>query len=231
MALNASKVKGSGNSSDRVQQANLTPGAKAARLVQVVDLGIQPQRPYMGEEKPPVQTVYVTYELSHDFMKDEKGNDVEDKPRWMSEDFPFYSLEADRAKSTKRYMALDPAKDHGGDWTELLGNPCQVVIVNNAGKGKNAGRIFDNIADVTPAVSMPGYVQPELSNKGRFFSLEEPDMDIFNALPEWLRDRVTSNLEFAGSKLEAAIGGGTKAAAPAPEPAPAEDEDDSDSPY
>lgn len=227
MGLNANNVK-HGGGGNRVAQPNMKPGAKPARPIQVVDLGLQPQRPYMGQEKPPAHTIYVTYELSHEFMKDEEGNAVEDKPRWISEEFPFHSLKSERARSTKRYHAIDPQGTCGGDFTKLVGMPCNVVIVNNPGKGKNAGKVFDNIADVTPASDMPGYTQPELVNESRVFVLDDPDMDVFAALPEWIQDKIKANLEYNGSKLQAALEGGDVSSQ---EEVPVEMEQQEDSPY
>lgn len=228
MSLNGNNVPTSGGG-NRVQQENLAPGAQPARVAQVIDLGVQPQRPYQGQEKPPIHMIYMTYELSHVFMKDEEGNELADKPRWISEDMPFHSLKADRARSTKRYRAIDPTESKGGDFTLLPSMACQVVIVNNPGKGKNVGKVFDNIADVTAAPNMPGYVQPELVNPPRVFVLDDPDMDVFTALPEWLQDKIKANLEYKGSKLQALLEGSTDA------PEPAEDapvpEDNNDNPY
>ncbi len=226
MGLNGNNVAGGG--AKRAPQENMKPGAKPARPVQLIDLGVQPQRPYMGQEKKPAHMIYLTYELSHEFLKDGDGNLLEDKPRWISEDFPFYSLSNDRARSTKRYNALDPNGECGGDFDKLLARPCNVVIVNNPGKGKNAGKVFDNIADVTPAADMPGYVQPELVNKPKVFLLDEPDMEVFGSLPEWLQDRVKGNLNYQGSKLQGLLEG--EATTPPPqEEVPQEDA--GDSPY
>ena len=227
MGLNANNVK-HGGGGNRVTQPNMKPGAKPARPVQVIDLGLQPQRPYMGQEKPPAHMIYVTYELSHEFMVDEEGNPKEDKPRWISEEFPFHSLKSERARSTKRYHAIDPQGTVGGDFTKLTGMPCNVVVVNNPGKGKNAGKVFDNIGDVTPASEMPGYTQPELVNESRVFVLDEPDMEVFAALPEWIQDKIKTNLEYNGSLLQQKLEGGE---APTPAPEQPAEEPEEDSPY
>lgn len=208
MGLNANKVKASNK--DYVAQEPLKAGNHASRVVQVIDLGLQPQRPYKGQEKPPAHFVHVTYELSHEFMKDAEGNNEEDKPRWISEDFPFLSLQADRAKSTKRYLAIDPEQTVGGDFTKLVGMPCTVAVVQNPGNGKHAGTIFNNVAAVSGPIAMPGYVQPELVNQPKVFVLDDPDMEVFLSLPEWLQDKIKGNLEYAGSPLEKALGGASE---------------------
>jgi hypothetical protein len=86
----------------------------------------------------------LTYELSDCLMVDEEGNELEDKPRWVSETLPFYGLFADKAKSTKRYLAFDPNEDFGGDFSRAVGMPCNVTIVNNESNGK----VYANIGNV-----------------------------------------------------------------------------------
>jgi len=128
MALNANKIPANGNN-NRVEQPALDPGVYPARIVQILDMGLQPQRPYKGEEKAPAYELSVTYELVDAFMVDEEGNEIEDKPRWVSETFPLHNLKADLAKSTKRYKAIDPDEQFGGDWSQLLDQPINVTLV------------------------------------------------------------------------------------------------------
>lgn len=203
MALNASKIVGGGNT-ERVEQDNLAAGVYKARIVQIIDYGIQPQRAYQGQSKPPAQTIGVTYELLDEFMKDEDGNDIEDKPRWISEDFPLHSLKADMAKSTKRYLALDPTQEHGGNWPDLIGMPCMVTVVNNPGK---EGKVYDNVGNVSAMRPRDAAAAPELVNDPKVFDLDAPDMEVFNKMPKWIQDKIKGNLQFKSSPLEKALGG------------------------
>ena len=209
MGLNANEVAAPKGKSP---EQEVLKGSHAARVVQVVDLGLQARNPYQGQEKPPVHMIQLTYELSHEFMKDEDGAVQEDKPRWINEDFPFHNLEVELAKSTKRYNVLDAEGTFGGDFTKLVGAPCSLAIVTNAGTGKHKGKTFSNIANVSGVMNMPGYVQPALVHEPRVFLLDEPDMKVFGALPEWIQDKVKGNLEFRGSKLDVLLNGGEAAA-------------------
>lgn len=226
MGLNAKKVGGNGG--NRTPQANIEPGTYPARLVQIIDLGLQAQRPYQGKDKPPAQEIMLTYELVDTFMLDENGEELTDKPRWISETLPFYGLYADKAKSTQRYNALDPNGEFDGDFSKAIGQPINVTIVNNAVGDK----IYDNIATISAMRPRDADKCPELVNPAKLFDLDAPDLEIFNALPEWLRDKIKGNLNFKGSPLEQLLTGGgdrprsAKAApAKAAEPAPANDED------
>ena len=233
MALNAKKIgNGGGN---RTPQANIEPGTYPARLVQIIDLGLQAQRPYQGKDKPPAQEIMLTYELVDTFMLDENGEELTDKPRWISETLPFYGLYADKAKSTQRYNALDPSGEFDGDFAKAIGQPINVTIVNNAVGDK----VYDNIATISAMRPRDADKCPELVNPSKLLDLDAPDLDVFNALPEWLRDKIKSNLNYKGSPLEQLLGGGgdrpRSAKAPAAKPPkaeepPAEAEDD-DAPY
>ena len=223
MGLNANKIKS--NNTNRVKQEPLDPGTYPARLVQVLDLGVQPQKPFKGEEKKPAHEIMLTYEFLDEFCVDEKGEVDEDKPRWLSETMPFRSLMADMAKSTKRYRALDPNEDHEGDFTQLTTTACNVTVVNN----ESGGTVYNNVGNVSAMRPKDAQKAPELKNPCKVFVLDEPDMEIFLSLPQWLQDKIKGNLEFEGSSLQKALEAPQKADKPAPKGKPkVEEEDDVD---
>lgn len=203
MALNAKNIPSNGGDYERPDP--LEPGTYPCRLVQIVTLGLQPQRPYQGDEKPPAQELYLTYEFLDEFLVDDDGEEIKDKPRWLSETIPFHSLDSDLAKSTKRYFALDPDVEHGGDWAELGGAPCMVTIVAKAGKGKNSDTIYNNINGVSTMRAKEAKNAPELVNPPKIFDIDEPDMEIFGSLPKWLQDKMKENLDYDGSALQDAV--------------------------
>ena len=87
--FNAKEVPMGNNNNDR---PDMEPGTYGARLVQILILGVQPQREFKGEAKPPKLEIMLTYEFNDEFMKDEDGEDILDKPRWLSETMPFNNL-------------------------------------------------------------------------------------------------------------------------------------------
>lgn len=205
MALNAKDIPNGG--SKRAPAPALDPGSYPARVVQIISLGLQKQQPFKGEEKPPRHMLYVTYELQDEFLEDEDGNPIEDKPRWVSEDFPMHSLQADLAKSTKRYTALDPNMEHDGDWSQLAGTPCNIVLAARRSKN-NPDRVYNNVTDVSAMRPKEAAKAPALVNPAKVFDVDEPDMEVFWSLPEWLQDRIKDNLEYGGSALEKAVQAG-----------------------
>jgi hypothetical protein len=203
MSLNARKIKQAASTGGSTQ-APIEVGAYPARIVQVLDLGLQAQRPYQGKEKPPVHEIMLTYELTDEFCVDEDGNEDPEKPRWISENFPLYSLEADLAKSTKRYFALDPDEVHGGDFTALIDTPCMVTVTQRTSND----RVYNNVGSVSGMRPKDAARCPELVNPPKIFLLDEPDTTIFGSLPNWMQDKIKGNLEYSGSALEKALNGG-----------------------
>jgi hypothetical protein len=228
MALNARKVKSAPKAN---AQAAMDAGTYPARLVQVIDFGIQEQRPFKGEAKPPAHEVMWTYEFLDEFCKDEDGEDQEDKPRWLSESFPLYSLEADLAKSTKRYYALDPEEVHEGDHTRLVGSACMVTINQYESKGV----LRNGVSSVAAMRPKEAAKAPELVNPPKVFIIDEPDLEVFKSLPDWMQEKIKEGLEFTGSALDDALNGDKPAPkaqpkkgrkAPEPEPEEGDDEDE-----
>lgn len=233
MGLNAKKVQGN-NNSNRVEQPVLEPGVYPARLVQILDLGLQAQRPYQGKDKAPVQEIMLTYELVDAFMVDEDGNEIEDKPRWVSETLPFYGLFADKAKSTQRYNALDPSSEFDGDFSRALDTPVNVTLINNVSGDKT----YTNVANIATMRPRDAANCPPLVNETKCFDLDAPELEVFNSLPEWIQTKIKSNLKFNGSPLEQLLSGGgdRPRSAPAKAPkarvaAPVEEEETEDNPF
>lgn len=235
MALNSNKAQPPAGGFKRADP--IEAGNYMGRVVQVLDLGLQPQRPYKGEEKPPANEIMLTYELGTEFLKDDDGNDLLDKPRWLSETFPLRHAKSELAKSTKRMVAFDPKGLLEGDFSQLPGMTCTITVGVWVSK-QDAEKMGNNVINVTPA--MKGFPVPELVNPPKVFDLDEPDMEVFGSLPEWLQDKIKSNLNFAGSQLDAVLSDGAdpKAAekkgdaAYAPAPAAGADVGDGDNnPY
>lgn len=218
MALNRKNVPqaGGGVPQDLIEATN-----HVGRVVQILDLGLQPRKAWKGTAKKDAYQFWITYELGNEFMKDEAGKELEDKPRWISEKLNIFSRSQENAKSTERLNAFDPTNEWGDDWAKLLGEPCSITVVHDK-TGKYA-----NIGAISPP--MKGMVVPVLQGDAKLFDIDEPDMETFNDLPNFLQEIMTTNSEFEGSALEAAIGGNPPAKKPAD--VPPVDDDEDDSPY
>ena len=194
MALNASKVKNTGGPRAPLLDAGAYPG----RLVAVIDLGLQPQE-YQGESKPPKTELQIIYELSDEFMPDEDGNPDESKPRWMWESFPLNHIKSDKAKSTARYMALDPSLEHDGDWTALIGQPVLIGVTRTKGRDGNE---YNNVGGTSTMRAKEAAKLPELVNEPILFDTDNPDLEVFLKLPDRVQTKIKEGLEFDGSPLD-----------------------------
>jgi hypothetical protein len=184
----------------------LPAGSYPARIVQVIDLGLQAQRDYNGQAKPPINSLSITYELVDEFLLDEDGNDMEDKPRWMSETFGLFALTSDMATSTKRMVALDTDGEADGDWTKMVGKPCTINVVENPSSKPGDDTIYNNVKGATAMRPKDVAKLPELVNKPKLFEMsDDPDLDIFLSLSNYLQDLVKKGLEFEGSALDIAL--------------------------
>lgn len=200
MSFNVNDYSGGGSGGKKV---TLTPGAYPGRLVGVVLLGKQPQKPYQGQEKDPAYEVGFTYEFLDEFMLDDDDQEDKSKPRWLTEFMPLYGLDAEKAKSTKRYRAMDPANKHGGDLSKLLDTPVLITVTNSP--KKDGSGVWENIDSVSLMRDKDAAKAGPLVNKAFAFDPADPDMEVFHKLPKFMRDKITANLEFKGSKLEAAL--------------------------
>ena len=197
MVMNINKIKASGSAQQPVE-----PGTYPGRTVQIIHYGLQAQRPYKGQDKPPAHEIGITYELVDCFMVDAEGNDITDKPRWVSEIFPLHNRKSDKARSTKRYEVLDPNEDFNGDFSKCIDIPINVTIVNN----KVGDKIYTNIASITPMRAKDAAKCDALVNPSLVFDVDDPDMEAFASFPDWIKEKLKSNLEYNGSKLQAALG-------------------------
>lgn len=203
MALNAKTAAGSNGGGKKVAQPTMEAGTYPVRLVQLIDYGLQPQRPHQGQPKPPAQEIGLTYEFVDCFLLDEDGKELEDKPRWVSEIIPLRNLKAENAHSTQRIKALDPDNVHDGDLIAMVGTPANATVTIN----EKGGKVYTNIAGLSPMRARDVAKCPELKNPTKVFDLSDPNLEVFNSFPDWIKDKIKGNLNFAGSKLEALLGG------------------------
>lgn len=192
MSLNARKAPKGGKAFPPMEA-----GTYPARLVQIIDLGVQPQE-YKGEEKAPKVELMTTYEFLDEFLPDENGDPNPEKPRWLSETFALNHLDSEKAKSTQRYYALDPNEEHDGEWPELIETPVMVTVVEWK-KGEKQG---NNIASTSTMRSKDAAKAAPLVNPPKIFLMDSPDVDIFLSLPDWVQDKIKGGLEYEGSALE-----------------------------
>lgn len=192
MGLNANSFASGGGEGN-----NPIPiGSHVGRLVQVVDKGIQARQPYQGQAKDPIQMIILTFELPFCRINVEGV----DKPRWFS----VVRNASTHAKAglTKDLKVLDPTGAYGGDLSKMLGTP---VILNVVQKTDSAGQPIDGTKIESIAPLVQGMQVPNLENPPRVFDFDNPSMEVYLQLPEWLRTDILKALNFPGSKVQAML--------------------------
>ena len=187
-------------------------GVQLGVVVNVVDLGVQPGGMYQGAPKPDEHQIRITYELPNDTHE----FDGEQKPLLISETFKFSGSEL--SKCYKRLHGIDPGlKITGGDLAKLVGLAVQVMIVHRVGKGKHEGRVFANVAAVSPL--MKGMKGPdETYNPQFFYSPSSHDEESWSKLPDFLKEIINNRLDATDKPVSASK--------PAPKPTPQGTADD-----
>lgn len=206
MALKATDIP---STSNRTPQPALDAGSYPARLVGVAEIGQHAQE-YKGEIKAPKKELRITYELLDEYLVNEDGEEDLEKPRWLSERFPFNPSNSEKAKSTIRYTALDQTLQYEWDWSKLLGTPCMLTIVQNPGKGKNAGRVFNKISGVSIMRPKEAAKARQLINPPYLFDFDMPTQESWEALPDWVKEECKKALDYKGSALETLLSGSTE---------------------
>lgn len=167
-------------------------GTHAARLVQIIDLGIQDRPAFQGEAKKPCHQLHLTFEL----VDETAEFDGEEKPFWVSRVVNYSAHE--KSALMKYRQAIDPTAK---DVTDLLDKPCMVEVVNKEHKGKT----YANVVGVTPA---PKKLKVEpLHGPTRVVEFEDGDIDAYNALPDFLKETMSKAHNWTDSPLGRAVTG------------------------
>lgn len=197
------------NKAQQSSKASPTPeaGMQLGIITQIVGLGVQPQRPFQGQAKPPAKMVRITYELPNDVHQ--FGD--ESKPLVMSEEMPFSGNE--KSKLYKRVTGIDPnLANSKGDLSWFVGKPVMINIIHKSGSGQHAGKVFANIGTVTPVPK--GYpVPPAAFNPVFLYDPYNHSEEVFQQLPDFLKTKINERLD--GSNNATTNSAGTKDTPPA----------------
>lgn len=214
----------------------LDAGGYAARIVQIIDLGLQPGS---GQYPNPACKMIMKFELLDEFMCEvnadgsikmvqEDGEMVpaalKDKPRWFDFEFTYNpdGFMGERSHIFKLMQAVDafevlanPEQGITGhaakELKELLSEPLTINLIQQMSKsGKNAGKMVNKISAFAAMKGKDKKVAPPLVNAPLFFDMDNPDVEVFKKLPfgnQWCpQERIKSGPEFYKSKLAALLG-------------------------
>ena len=169
-------------------------GAYPARIVKITDLGIQ-ESEYEGVMKQQ-HKVFIDFEFPTEMIVIGE----EEKPRWLGKEYVVSTHE--KAAMTALMSAADPKGEvtaKGRNLKGLIGLPVMVTVgTTSGGKAKVAavGRL------------MKGLSVPELVNPSVFFDLDGKDVEQFEKFPQWIKDKITSGIDFDDTPFAKALAKG-----------------------
>jgi len=86
-----------------------------------------------------------------------------------------------------------PDELEGFDITNILNVYCMLNITTSEKDGKT----YTNISAITPLPSSMKNLKPQPDHEVVMFNLDEPDWQVFEALPDWLSDTIKKSPQYA----------------------------------
>lgn len=208
MAFKKPTLKATGGDGEFALRPLLEAAPYNARILQVVDLGLQPGS---AEYPDPKHKLEITFELQDECMVDKEGVEIEGKPATFSMEIAYQPDGYMHEKSGiyKFYMAINPEMDKGP--AELLDIPCTVIMAQKIRKsGKQKGEAYSAVASVAPMKAKDVAKATPLVGEPLFFDLSEPVFEDWARLTKGnqyaQQDKIKASLEFMTSPLAALLG-------------------------
>lgn len=172
-------------------------GNHVARCYSMIDLGTQTTE-YNGETKK-ARKVRITWELPNE--TEVFNEEVGPQPFVVSKEYSLSMHEKSTLRKdleSWRGKGFTEEEAKAFDISKLLGVPCMINVVH--GVSKTSGKAYVDVSAITPLPK--GFTCPPQVNKSVEFSLQTPDMSIYESLPEWLKDKIKASPEFEHIALE-----------------------------
>lgn len=156
-------------------------GTHTAVLYQIIDMGTQ-QNDFAGDIKR-ARTAWINFELSHELMEDGRPYSIGKQYGLKSHPKSGFSGLVKALKGV--------AVDKNLDFKSLLASACNLTIEHAE---KDDGSMKSKIVAITALKK--GEVAPAPYNACQIFDLDAFDQDQYNALPDWLRERIALSPEY-----------------------------------
>lgn len=184
------------------QQRELIPaGNYIARCYQMIEIGTVSEN-ILGEIKV-LKKVRVGWELPTELkvFNEEKG----EQPCVISKEFTLSMHEKSALRGAlKSWRGKDFTEEEAKsfDITKLLGVPCMINIIHKPGKA-DPTKTYQEISGITGVPK--GVTVPEQINKMVCLSYDDFDADVFDALPDFIKDKMKGSIEYAAIKQPNAL--------------------------
>lgn len=164
-------------------------GVYLARCYKMVDIGTQTTHSAKFGDKD-VRQVILTWEL----LQDDDG-----KPVFMEDGKSVFSIskkytlsmnkKANMRKDLDSWRGLPFTEAEANDFdiTKLLGKFCKLQVTHST----TGDKTYSNVTTL-----MNTKKEAEGVNELVSFSMDDPDMEVFNTLPSWLQDKIKESAEW-----------------------------------
>jgi hypothetical protein len=179
------------NATNNGTARELTPaGNHVARCYQMIEIGTVVES-FKGQSKTQ-RKVRIGWELPME-MRDFGGVD---KPLVISKEYTLSMNEkSNLRKDLKSWRGKDFTEDEAKsfDITRLLGVACMLNIIHV--QSEDGSRTYAQISGITPLPK--GFTCPPQFNPTTELSYDHWDQDLYNALPDFIKDKMKASIEFA----------------------------------
>jgi hypothetical protein len=156
----------------------LSEGTHFSRIVQIVDLGVQPMTDWKtGEVKDPAPRVMFTFEVGSERIdiENEDGTTT-NRPRWIQKEYTASNHEKATLSAVVATLKSDAVS-----LAELLDMPVMIAV----------GSTSSGNAKVLQVMRVPAGVSvPPLENPPVAFDFGTPDKTSFDMLPKWIQGKI-----------------------------------------
>ena len=197
----------------------LDAGMYNARILKVIDLGIQPGSQTYPEPKPKME---IEFELQDEFMCDKEGKPLEGVPAVFSMELSYSEdgFIGEKSNLYKFYQAINPEMTLSPE--EWLALPVAVMLITKKRKsGKHAGEEYSNVSGVAPMKQKDIARATPLVNKPAYFDLSEPVLEVFQELTKGnqyaQQDKIKAAHNYGSSPLPELLGEPVPQSEPEPE--------------
>jgi len=171
--------------------APMEAGMYVARCVQMIQIGTVTEN-IQGKDKT-LHKVRFGFEFPTELkvFKEENG----EQPYFLSKEYTLSMHEKATLRlhlETWRGKKFTEEESKAFDVTRLLKVPCMINVVHKT--SEKTGKTFAEIGSISPL--MKGMVCPDQISKTSLLCYDEFDEELFESLPEFLKDKIKSSTEY-----------------------------------
>lgn len=172
------------------------PGVWVARCFRMVDMGTQVSTgQYAGKAS---RKIHVEWEVFGDNEGDPLTVEINGKTMPLTISKNYTASMNEKATLRKelqawRGKAFTDEEAAQFDVSKLVGAYCMLNITHSE---SGNGKVYANIAGISPLPGALKNQKPAAVHKDQIFSLDQPDMSVYESLPKWLQDKVAESPEY-----------------------------------